>query len=685
MIKLLDIDDLVIYLKAENILTISDQDRLKVTPSYTHNAAISALADIIKRKGSSGLDRFMSALRRSANEGNQPGHLELLQKLEQSLEQQQGSVHESQEATRKHSTTSTSSIQSNDSTSASVNYHEYGPVTHIHIKAPEVPSTKESEEGRQSMCHISATSEGMSITISTPSPSPGHATKELTFPLDPMGVNGISTSSSSINDEVHSSDSETESPPQTPQSQTGHDDSANPCVPLVKDVDNQPETSPSPSVKDQRDILHELGCSLFDTPFYHIFQRYRNTKLRSVIRYLLAALFVYQFLAMTLVTLCENGGFPALFWNEESTYNELLHRFLMFALRVGCRVLTPLVFMMQFDSLAYRPMIPRTTLTELEALQRLRHVHKVFSPGNELHRLQNCDPSEAFKESANIVKRHINSSWVLIVHSIFFTFLLFRLGAFLMAEERIMHGGVCEFDFLYETRIRLPFVNNPIHLSVLGECLSMFIIVLVVGIVKEAYCYENRIATYAVILGNPEGGELYNNIRNRWYILDWYFYFTPLALFAVAELSFSTGKAFTPEPSHMIEPFHLVSWYFWIFVLSVLTFLATSPNRLTKMNVVFGHAIIIIFIYVVNVEGLTIPATGDCAVILLYTTLAVLNLNLVFTLYRCNRYRYKQTSSTVSGLLMIFCLVCMGLLPIYMFGIVRREVIHFAGFLIRLD
>ena len=86
MRDLIDLPDLLIYLTAEGLLTSDDNQKLKITPpDYTRSDVIRELAYLIERKGENRLVKFMSALRKSASQGDQPGHQELLQLLEEDL------------------------------------------------------------------------------------------------------------------------------------------------------------------------------------------------------------------------------------------------------------------------------------------------------------------------------------------------------------------------------------------------------------------------------------------------------------------------------------------------------------------------------------------------------------------------------------------------------------------------
>ena len=80
--KHLDVDSMRIYLRAEEFL--SDDDMEKLTPNpphYVGSQIVETLVKIVKRKGERGLEKFLSALRKSVDDGYQPGHEELLELL----------------------------------------------------------------------------------------------------------------------------------------------------------------------------------------------------------------------------------------------------------------------------------------------------------------------------------------------------------------------------------------------------------------------------------------------------------------------------------------------------------------------------------------------------------------------------------------------------------------------------
>ena len=81
--ELLNIESVCVYLRAEGFLSDNDMEKLNPNPPrYVGSQIVETLAVLVRKKGQTGLEKFLSALRKSANTGDQPGHEELLQLLE---------------------------------------------------------------------------------------------------------------------------------------------------------------------------------------------------------------------------------------------------------------------------------------------------------------------------------------------------------------------------------------------------------------------------------------------------------------------------------------------------------------------------------------------------------------------------------------------------------------------------
>ena len=83
LVHLLNIESIRVYLIAEEFLSEDDMEKLTPNPPhYVGSQIVETLVKIVKRKGGRGLEKFLSALKKSVDAGNQPGHEELLELLE---------------------------------------------------------------------------------------------------------------------------------------------------------------------------------------------------------------------------------------------------------------------------------------------------------------------------------------------------------------------------------------------------------------------------------------------------------------------------------------------------------------------------------------------------------------------------------------------------------------------------
>ena len=86
MTRLIEMSSLRIYLRSEEFMSDDDMERLKPSPpEYVGSQVIEALAIIVHKRGEDGLQKFMAALQRSANEDKHPGHKELYEILQKDI------------------------------------------------------------------------------------------------------------------------------------------------------------------------------------------------------------------------------------------------------------------------------------------------------------------------------------------------------------------------------------------------------------------------------------------------------------------------------------------------------------------------------------------------------------------------------------------------------------------------
>ena len=82
LVRLLNIESIRVYLIAEEFLSEDDMEKLTPNPPhYVGSQIVETLVKIVKRKGERGLEKFLSALRKSVEAGYQPAHEELLELL----------------------------------------------------------------------------------------------------------------------------------------------------------------------------------------------------------------------------------------------------------------------------------------------------------------------------------------------------------------------------------------------------------------------------------------------------------------------------------------------------------------------------------------------------------------------------------------------------------------------------
>ena len=239
-----------------------------------------------------------------------------------------------------------------------------------------------------------------------------------------------------------------------------------------------------------------------------------------------------------------------------------------------------------------------------------------------------------------MARRHIKAIWTTPIHSVLFTGLLFYLGAFFLAEEKIMMEGIC---IVSSTTVAPQMVNTQVLLIL--ECASIFFTILLVGVTKDIYMYENRTAIYAMAIGG-EASTLYKEIRRRWRALDCLCYSIPIALAGFVVVSFVTGRPFTSDPPHELKAADLATW---VSALSVLTFLASSTNLTVRKTCLIGDTFAILFSCTNHaIEGITITPDGDSIIVLLFAIVAVLAFNLLFSLCRCHLYHWLEKNVTVT-------------------------------------
>ena len=461
----------------------------------------------------------------------------------------------------------------------------------------------------------------------------------------------------------------------TTQNSSGHNKKDSPQY--VKSLGNPTWLQDGPvssSLSHNRGVseLEQLGRRLFDVAPYHFIKRYYRGWKKEVLRSLLVVLFIYQTASAGLMTICEDGGFRAVFNSGEvNCYPEVVNRLLKFFLRIICRVVLPLCCTVHLPVLATAPAVPTINFSQEEAVKRLMRIHENFSSEEEVTLLRHKSDI-VLSKSEEMAKRRIGSMWITVTHSFFMIFLLVYLGAFYVCEQNTMRGGVC--NFLSVTIIHVPYLNINFHFIIAMESFTVLMNFLIIGVVGDCYNYENRIATYAVIIGG-EARKLFGEIRRRWLVMDRLVCATPLVMGGILALSMSTGRLFVSTPIQAVQASDLADWYFWIMVLTVLMFLGNSSNRMAKKACIAGYAIAGALIFTVEVETSHIPYGS--IMVLVYTLTSAYILNHLICLGRC----YHSNASSCMGWFQFVSIVFLtSLLLASLFITTYREIAHFSSF-----
>ena len=423
------------------------------------------------------------------------------------------------------------------------------------------------------------------------------------------------------------------------------------------------------------DVMYEFGCHLFDTQPYNLVQWLYNSKSREAIILVMASFFLYNGLRAIVQTMCEDGGLHSVFTNRDATMVEVTRRLVILSLRMLAIVISPLCMCVHISAIAAKPRVPKTSFTEEQAIERMMCVHRHFSPHYEVKFLQTQRPS-VFQMSETMTKRHINSIWMSVANSLLFVALLSYLGGTQFCSRRIIaNSGVCQF--LTISIARLPLLNVKIHLLVVLDSLLSLGVVLCIFTLKDYYYYENRIAIFSVTVGG-EAEKLYREIRCRWVLLDCYCFLTAGGLLGMSLTLASVKKTIIPDPLSPLRPEDLLNWCFWISVLSVVSFLGKSSNRLVKKTSLLAYILAALLINVVNLRIDTIPP--DTINVFLLIWLSNLVLNLLLSLCCCHYYHCQRTRSRTSLVFFLLSLSLLVLLPLAVVGTVYREVVHLAAF-----
>lgn len=378
------------------------------------------------------------------------------------------------------------------------------------------------------------------------------------------------------------------------------------------------ETPPQESQLLPEDVIHILAPSLFEKEYpYKLFQR-RYWILEPIIVLFLA----FQAVASILVTLCEDGGAQEVFQGGFNL-SQFINRIISLVLRILVRVVTPFLFYVQ---------LRRMSKAEKKRVIRIKKDN--FNP-----------PS-----CVAIKRKHQVTLWSIVPHAVIFSTLLLYLDAFLTAEGRLRGRGICIRELF---QVQVPMIG--MRLFVFCDCLACFFILMLVGLIKDCYCIENRLSTEV-------RSKYFDLIRKRWEIVDILCYTIPVTTILITTVSLSYPTA--PPAGHNLEPGDIEMWSFWTITLSLLLFFGSSSNLTAKLVTIIGNVVVpccaIFFTFFLGVQRTTFPPGSS--IILMHSYLCITTLNLLYCLL-VTHYRHKKVVSKrfwltlVLWILLILCLV----------------------------
>ena len=387
----------------------------------------------------------------------------------------------------------------------------------------------------------------------------------------------------------------------------------------------KPEPLPGPD-----DVIHVLAPSLFIQEYPYKLFLGNFWILEPIIVLFLA----FQTLSSIFITLCENGGAYTVF-HDGLDISEFINRIILLLLRILVRVASPFIFYRQICSMA-----------EAEKALQVRikkNDYKLPSPKPVLNH------------------KHV-TLWSIISHAVLFSVILLYLDAFLTAEDRLNDNSIC-IKKLFQ--VQIPLIG--MRLFVFCDYLSCFFILMLVGLVKDCYCIENRLST--------ANDKYFDVVRQRWYRIDFFCYSIPLLLTLFSIISLSYNRSITSTPANKLDASELEIWYFWLIVLSLLLFFGSSTNWTARIVTVIGNILALccafFFTVVLEVEKAIFPP-GNVD-ILMYCHISMTTINLLYCLTKAHGRHKKHKSKRFW-----FSLTCLILLTVSMFAIVIREVISLA-------
>ena len=437
-----------------------------------------------------------------------------------------------------------------------------------------------------------------------------------------------------------------------------------------------PEEAQESNSTQKVDVMRDFGLQLFNCrPYDFVHRLYNNSCSREFVILASAAFFLYIGLRVILQSMCEDGGFHAIFFDSNETLVEVLRRTVIFSIRLLTVVVSPLCLVKHISVISAKPRVPETNLTHDEAISQMMKIHRRFSPHYEVKVLEQ-KPASVFEMSEKMTKRHINSVWMSALYSILFSSLLWYLGGVNMYTKKVTGAGICQF--LIVSVIPVPFLDVDVHVLVVLDLLLSLGVLMCINILKDFYYYENRIAVYSATAGG-KAEKLYKEIRRRWIGIDMYIYLMAIGLMLMSlTLSFLQRTIIPDLPSSSLQQEDFHNWFFWILVLAVYSFLGKSSKRLVKKASVLVYIIAVVVTSMVDLRIDTIPP--ETLDVFLFLTLVDLVLNLLLSLCSCHFHHFQCTRQKASLALFLLSVSLAFLLVLFVLWTIYREASHLATF-----
>ena len=403
-------------------------------------------------------------------------------------------------------------------------------------------------------------------------------------------------------------------------------------------TDGQPATSraaqeplPGPD-----EVIHFLAPSLFvnEYPYKLFLGNY------WILEPIIVLFLAFQTISSIFITLCEDGGAYTVFHNGLNI-SEFINRIITLSLRILVRVIAPFLFYRQLCS-----------MSEAEKALEIKR--------------KKADYTLPLSKTVHLPSHPHVTLWSIISHAVIFSVILLYLGAFLTAEGRLKKNSICIREMF---RLEMPLIGLKVF--AFFDCLASFFILMLVGLVKDCYCIENRLSS--------ANDKLFEIVRKRWYRIDGFCYTVPLLVSLLSAISLYYGKAITPAPDHSLDEGQLEIWCFWMIVLTLLLFFGSATNRTAKIVTVVGNIVSLccafLFTVVLGVAKATFPPGS--VVILLYSHLSMSTINLLYCLTKAHgRHRGIKSKRFWLNLSLLT------LLSLSLLAVVIREVISLAKFVV---